>query len=95
MVDGIIELAKVLGWHVAHFRPARTKHGWSTAMQGHKGFPDLVLARSGRVVFAECKSEKGRLSDEQVSWLDALAGAEVYVWRPADWVSGAIDAVLR
>ena len=30
-------------------------------MQGDTGFPDLVIARDGQVIFAELKSAKGRL----------------------------------
>jgi hypothetical protein len=45
----------------------------------------------------EVKLERGRLQPEQVAWLDVLreAGQEVYVWRPSDWTSGAIEDVLR
>jgi len=69
---------------VAHFRPAQVREGkWLTPMQGHKGFPDLVLARKGEVVFAELKSAKGKVTAEQRSWLNALGGG--YLWRPADW----------
>ena len=41
----------------------------------------------GRVIFAELKSDRGRFEPGQRDWLTALqqAGAEVYVWRPADW----------
>ena len=48
------------------------------------GFPDLVLVRSGRTIFAECKSENGKLTPEQNVWIEALviAGNEVYVWYP-------------
>ncbi|MCI0542945.1 MAG: hypothetical protein L0Z49_00695 [Actinobacteria bacterium] len=60
--------AMVRGWRVCHFRPATTRDGWRTAVQGHPGFPDLVLARRGRVVFAELKAA---LSAEQLEWLDA------------------------
>lgn len=87
--EWVIELAKLRGWKVAHFRPAKTAKGWRTPMQGDPGFPDLVLARAGRVVFAELKSEKGRLSPGQQGWTEALGrfnpdGQEVYVWRPRD-----------
>jgi uncharacterized linocin/CFP29 family protein len=89
----VIDLAKLFKWHVHHGRPARTgSGGWATAIQGHKGFPDLVLARDGRVIFAELKTDdpRSRLRPEQAAWLDALGldqlrdGPEVYVWRPRD-----------
>jgi len=54
------------------------------------GFPDLVLARPGRVIFAELKATKGTVSDEQEVWISVLALAqsrtlEVYLFRPIDW----------
>ena len=52
-------------------------------MQGHIGFPDLVLAREGVVIFAELKAEKGRLRPDQEKWIAALGAC--YVWRPSDW----------
>jgi hypothetical protein len=68
----IIEYAHLKGWLVHHDRPAKTSKGWRTAIQGDEGFPDLVLARDGRVIFAELKSEKGRVSREQRAWMEAL-----------------------
>ena len=68
----IMELATILGWRCVHFRPARTQKGWRTAMQGDPGFPDLVLAKKGKIVIAELKSEKGKLTDEQRAWLDEM-----------------------
>ena len=53
-----------------------------------EGFPDLVLLRAPRVIFAELKSQKGRLSDDQRRWLEVLGGCpgvETYCWRPSDW----------
>jgi hypothetical protein len=41
-----------------------------------------------RVIFAETKSEKGRLAPDQEEWLDALAachGVEVHTWRLSGW----------
>jgi hypothetical protein len=95
--DWIVGTARLLGWRNAHFRPAWTEKGWRTASSyDAQGWPDLCLVRE-RIVFAEIKLEHGRLSPEQVAWLDALrdAGAEVYVWKPADWTSGAVEDVLR
>ena len=87
----VIELARLLGWRVHHTRPALTQRGrWLTPIQGEAGLPDLILLRPPRLVFAELKSEKGRVSKEQQAWLDALRqcnGVEVYLWRPSDWAS--------
>lgn len=95
---GVIDCARTLGYLVAHFRPAKTEHGWRTPVEGDgKGFPDLVLTGRGRVIFAELKGDKGKLSDEQIVWISALtaAGAETFIWKPADWTSGAIEKALR
>jgi hypothetical protein len=71
--SAVIELAQRLGWLVAHFRPARTEHGWRTAVSGDGlGFPDLVLVRNTRLLFVELKSERGRVRPEPALWLAAL-----------------------
>lgn len=91
----VMDLARILGWHhLAHFRPARTAHGWRTPMMGDVGFPDLVLVRD-RVVFAELKSDTGKLGLGQAEWLEAIreAGGEAYLWRPAD-LDGEVMRVL-
>ena len=106
----ILDLAHIFGWRVAHFRPARTKNGWRTAVAGDgAGFPDVVMVKSPRLIFAELKSEKGKLTPEQEEWLDGLGscgdavrqlghlvdkeGVEVYLWRPSD-LDNIID-ILR
>jgi hypothetical protein len=40
-----------------------------------------------RLIFAELKREKGKLSESQKVVLAELEtlGVEVYVWRPSDW----------
>ena len=84
----VIDLAHVHSWRVAHFRPAMTKQGWRTAVQGDgAGFPDLVLVRGNRLLFAELKSVKGKVSPDQKTWLQGLreACSEVYLWRPSDY----------
>jgi hypothetical protein len=98
----IIDLAHLLGWRVAHFRPSQTGARWVTAVSADGvGFPDLVLARKGHVVIAELKASKGRISPAQAEWLAALqpeiAGARlrVFLWKPADWFEGRIEAALR
>lgn len=93
----VIDAAHILRWKVAHFRPARTKHGWQTAVGADgKGFPDLSLFRE-RIVFAELKVEYRKLSAEQEYWRDWIieAGGEWYQWREKDWLSGEIEKILR
>lgn len=87
--QAVIEAARWAGWKIHHTRPAQMKSGaWATPIQGHVGFPDLVLAhdRYG-VLFVELKTKLGRLSDGQKDWIATLhaAGAEWHVWRPSDW----------
>lgn len=92
----VIDLARKCGWRVAHFRPARTKHGWRTAVSADgAGFFDLVLVRD-RIIFAEIKREKGKTSSEQDAWAAATrkAGGEVYLWRPSDW-DEIVDTLTR
>lgn len=85
----VLQLAKLRGWRCAHFRPSLNRRGkWSTAVAGDgAGWPDLVLVRTGRVIYAELKAENGRLSEEQKRWRDALVGAlqEWHCWRPSSW----------
>lgn len=83
LLHQVIDLAMLRGWMVVHHRPARTERGWRTPTQGHKGVPDLILARRGVVILAELKSEKGRLTTEQVAWQQAI-GSQHRVWRPSD-----------
>lgn len=78
----VIREATSRGWLKHHDRPARTDKGWRTAIEGDPGFPDLVLAKDGRVLIIELKSEKGRVSAEQKAWIKHTRGQ---VWRPRDW----------
>lgn len=93
--DAVIASAKIYGWRVAHFRPARTASGWRTAVEGHAGFPDLVLANGKRVIVAELKSMKGKPSDDQKQWLAALEPLSPVVWTPREWLDGSIEEELR
>lgn len=89
----VIELARLGGWRVVHFRPARIvrdgKTYWRTPVQGDNGFPDLVLARRGLRIFAELKTDTGTVTADQQDWLDQLGPNDertlVTVWRPRDW----------
>lgn len=94
----VMDLAKILRWRRAHFRPAQTAKGWRTPVSGDgAGWPDLILVRPPRMVVAELKSEIGKLSPDQDAWLSDLAacGIDVHVWRPANLDDGSILEVLR
>lgn len=84
----VIELAQIGGWLIHHDLPAQYASGrWATPIQGFAGFPDLVLAhKTGQLLFAELKTEKGKTTTRQDIWLGALAlaGIENHVWRPSD-----------
>ncbi|HEV2256109.1 MAG TPA: VRR-NUC domain-containing protein [Streptosporangiaceae bacterium] len=66
------------------------------ARRSPKGFPDLVLAGPGGVLFRELKTQRGQPTPEQQQWLDALAAAnaDVDIWRPADLLSRRIAREL-
>lgn len=97
LIPEVIQLAHLFGWRVAHFRAAQTLSGhWRTACAGDgAGFPDLVLLKPDRVIYAECKGPKTRVSVEQHLWIEGLraAGQDVRIWRPSDWPE--IEATLR
>lgn len=80
----VIDLAKLHHWRVHHARPVRLPSGrHATPIQGHRGAPDLLLARNGVVILAELKQD-GRYPDpEQRAWRDAI-GPQWRLWRPAD-----------
>lgn len=85
----VMQTAKTGGWVATHFRAARSAQGYRTPLQGDAGFPDTVLVHGGlrRCIFAELKSEKGRLSPGQKQWIETLRmvpDVETYVWRPSD-----------
>lgn len=79
------------GWRVHAERTSLTASGrYATAIQGHRGFPDLVLAHPTRgVVIVELKRKPNKVEDEQQAWLDALLddGLCVMVW----WVPEDLD----
>ena len=82
----VVDLARLRGWLVYHTHDSR---------HSPAGFPDLVLVRGGRLVFAELKrnalterAQARQVSDDQAAWLAALGdvdAAEVHLWRPVDW----------
>lgn len=77
--DLIVQYAELRGWRWHHETDSR---------RSKAGLPDLILVRRGRVIFAELKTERGKLRPAQRDWiadLEAVEGVETYVWRPSMW----------
>jgi hypothetical protein len=91
----LLKWAKVYGWRRFHVR--NSGYGGNSYVQGDKGFPDLVLVRPPRLIFAELKIEKKEPTPEQIEWLTDLSenshdvygmpssAVETYTWRPEMW----------
>ncbi len=84
--EQVVDLARVCHWKIHHDRG-----DYRNCIAGDAGFPDYVLVRRGRVIFAELKSEAGKLTKNQLEWVAELGGpslgkkvVEVYIWRPSD-----------
>jgi hypothetical protein len=66
--DRCVKLAAQRGWLCAY---------WTDSRKSPPGFPDIcaVHAGQGRILFIECKTGTGRLSDYQQLWRDELLAA--------------------
>jgi VRR-NUC domain len=84
--QAIVDLARALGWLVYHTHDSR---------HSAPGFPDLVLVRNGSLIFAELKTERGRVSGAQEEWLRNLADVEGVVWEGSDDDAEWIDRIVR
>ena len=73
----VLDLARLHHWTVYHTFDSRR----STA-----GFPDLVLVRPPRLIFAEIKTQTGKVTPAQWDWLHSLQACGQYaaLWRPSD-----------
>jgi len=83
----VVEYAQACHWLV--FRTWNSLHSPA-------GEPDLRMVRPPRVIFAELKREKGKVTKKQQEALELLEqcpGVETYVWRPSDW--DKIEEVLK
>ena len=70
----------------------------SRRLKGLAGFPDcwILNMRTGRVLYAELKSQTGTQSSEQkaVSYALIAGGHDYVLWRPSDLMDGTIGAAL-
>lgn len=95
--DTIVAAAKAAGWRVHAARPAASRTGrWSTPIQGHAGFPDLILVHRTRgLVVVELKRRPNSVEPDQREWLVQLraAGLQVCVWWVPEQLSDALDFI--
>ena len=78
LMQEVTRLARRAGWKIYHT--------WRSD-NSPAGFPDLVMVKGERLIFAELKRELGRPTPEQSEWLKALSlvpGVEVYIFCPQD-----------
>lgn len=59
----VVNLAGYYGWRCYHTHDSR---------RSQAGFPDLVLVRGPELIFAELKTDKGRVRAEQQLWIRDL-----------------------
>jgi hypothetical protein len=84
----VTDLATLCGWLVYYVPDSRRVTS--------AGYPDLTLVKykggNKRVIFAELKTDAGRVRPEQAVWVSALnaAGQTAVIWRPKLW-----DAIKR
>lgn len=76
----VMGVARMYKWVVYHVYDSRRTSA--------KGCPDLIMLHEGqrRLVFAELKTQRGKLTPEQEWWIRVLStcGIEAVVWRPSD-----------
>jgi hypothetical protein len=86
--QAIVDLAQRLGLRTYHTYDSR---------RSDPGFPDLVIAGRGGVLFRELKSATGRVTKDQQGWLELLTGngMDAGLWRPSALQDGLVLRDLR
>jgi hypothetical protein len=89
----VLAYARLMGWQAFHDNATNAPRRCSGCGQTRSlprnaaGLPDLILVRRPRVVWAELKAERGKISPPQAAWIAELRACnqEVYIWRPSSW----------
>lgn len=106
----VVRYADLMGWRVRHDRATNQRSRCRrcrsplvcascatpvTVVRNDAGLLDLLLVRRPRIVWAELKSQRGTMTDDQLAtYLELKAcGQEVYLWKPSDWP--VIERILR
>lgn len=95
----VIDLAEANGWLVYSIRRSDQARVQGRRKTG-EGFPDLLMVHPvrGSMLAVELKSERGKVTPQQVRWLEAFGTVRHVspgVWRPEHWLSGQVEDVLR
>lgn len=75
----VVQLAKLHGWMVSH--------SW-LSVHSAAGYPDIVAVKGARMLAIEVKRERGRVTEAQQTWLDALGavpGITAFAAHPHAW----------
>ena len=77
----VVALAELTGHLVYHTYDSR---------KSQKGFPDLNIVKFSleRPIYAELKTQTGKLTPEQELWkniLESMPGVDYRLWRPSSW----------
>lgn len=71
----LTDMLALYGWRLLHEDAPYRCHKCGAYQKPRKvaGLPDIIAARGNRLLFAELKSERGRVRPEQQEVIDALA----------------------
>ena len=85
-MQAVIDLARLNGWLVYHTHKSQ---------RSAKGFPDLTMVRDGVLIFAELKTEKGKMTAAQEEWKDALEDVEAATTEIKDHLGYVLDVLCN
>lgn len=82
----VIQLAQLFRWKIYHTHNSR---------KSVAGFPDLLMLRGAKMIVAELKVGRNKITSDQADWLTwfRVAGAKSYLWTPDHW--SEIESVLK